>query len=979
MAEKQRAMDRLMVAEPYDMDTMIGTNNSGVLMFPPYLEDIDTVSAVISGEGGSDAPVFNAQDSVLWQNLRDAFRDQITTMYRNLRAGDKWNAKYIANYFDEMQSKWPEAMFNEDGRTKYLIPLIDPVTVDEDTGELIRTDRYLTMLQGSKAMQRLWWLYNRFRYMDSKYNTGDASKTINLRLFNGGTLTLTPAIDLYVGVSFGGGTTPALKRTKAGQSQTFEYVAPSGVTEMETWIYSADLITDVGDLSVFYPNEIDVSRASRLRSLTIGNLTAGYSNSNLTTINASNNPLLEYINCANCPRLAISPNLEKSTRLKEAYFEGSGITGVELADGCTIEKLHLPASTTSLILTNLNKLTDLQIEDMSNITRVMLSNMSVDIIDPMDVLDAIPAGSQVYIDGLDITLANDTEIQEFIDLLDTMRGVTRERGINGDWLYHDQGSAQVNGTIHVNSTTGAMAKQLKDKYPYITLDFQHITCTVRFYNYDGTSVLQTKTSTDGAAVTYTGSTPTKPQSASHTFTFAGWSKSIDGTKNDNILKNVTEDRDVYPAFTSQIRTFTVTFVNWDNSVLETKTGVQYGASANYAGATPANNSTGDTADFEFLGWSPEPINIVADTTCKAQFKDVSSIVLQYLRGTLREYNTEANDIIGSNGLCDLPQLTAVRGPFKIIKSSAFYNSDSVKIMDILESGGRDSSNAEFALPKGLKSLILRPERVITIPLNSFIQTRIRAGLGAMYVPSNMIEQYKASNDYKSLNIYKIEDYPKDDFSTIQDDWDTIISNIQNGNDSLYEIGDSKKIQVDGIDYYVEIVGKNIESLANSENEYAKTTWAFKTTLGTSNVANSNTTAPPIFTETNLYNYLIKSIYEKIQENVRRNIVTIQRRAYNFSTSSSEAVNMPIFLFSNADLFSDSSKYPYMKDNVINRIKYQGKSGSYTAIGEASNWRTMSVLVSGQNYYYAAVDTAGNSVSPGWNLTSACGVLPVFCI
>ena len=629
MAEKQRAMDRLMVAEPYDMDTMIGTNNSGVLMFPPYLEDIDTVSAVISGEGGSDAPVFNAQDSVLWQNLRDAFRDQITTMYRNLRAGDKWNAKYIANYFDEMQSKWPEAMFNEDGRTKYLIPLIDPVTVDEDTGELIRTDRYLTMLQGSKAMQRLWWLYNRFRYMDSKYNTGDASKTINLRLFNGGTLTLTPAIDLYVGVSFGGGTTPALKRTKAGQSQTFEYVAPSGVTEMETWIYSADLITDVGDLSVFYPNEIDVSRASRLRSLTIGNLTAGYSNSNLTTINASNNPLLEYINCANCPRLAISPNLEKSTRLKEAYFEGSGITGVELADGCTIEKLHLPASTTSLILTNLNKLTDLQIEDMSNITRVMLSNMSVDIIDPMDVLDAIPAGSQVYIDGLDITLANDTEIQEFIDLLDTMCGVTRERGINGDWLYHDQESAQVNGTIHVNSTTGAMAKQLKDKCPYITLDFQHITCTVRFYNYDGTSVLQTKTSTDGAAVTYTGSTPTKPQSASHTFTFAGWSKTIDGTKNDNILKNVTEDRDVYPAFTSKLRTFTVKFYS-GSTLLQTLSDVEYGTEAVYTGSTPQN--TTDPDDYEFTGWNKDISSITADTNVYAQFNYIGMLYKSILRG-----------------------------------------------------------------------------------------------------------------------------------------------------------------------------------------------------------------------------------------------------------------------------------------------------------------------------------------------------------
>ena len=677
MADTKRVMDRKFVPEPYDMDTMLGTNNSGVLMFPPYLEDTDTVSAVISGEGGSDAPVFNAQDSVLWNNLRDAFRDQITAMYKELRTGNKWNAKYVAEYFDEMQSKWPEAMFNEDGKTKYLIPLIDPVTVDEDTGELIRTDRYLTMLQGSKAMQRLWWLYNRFRYMDSKYNTGDAARTINLRLFNGGTLTLTPAIDLYVGVSFGGGTTPALKRTKAEQPQTFEYVAPSGVTEMETWIYSADLITDLGDLSVFYPNEIDVSRASRLRTLNIGSLAEGYSNSNLTTINASNNPLLEYINCANCPRLAISPNLEKSVRLKEAYFEGSGVTGIELADGCTIEKLHLPASVTSLILTNLNKLTDLQIEDMSNITRVMLSNMSADIIDPMTVLESIPAGSQVYIDGLDITLANDTELQEFIDFLDTMRGVTRERSAKGEWLYHDQETAQINGVIHVDTTTGAMARQLKDKYPYITLDFKHISCTVTFHNYNGTSVLQTKTSNDGAAVTYTGSTPTKPQSASHTFTFSGWAYQIDGVKNDNALKNVTEDRDLYPAFTATIRTFTVTFKNYNNTTLQTVNNVPYGSNAEYTGSTPTNNSSGDTADFEFIGWSPEPINIVGATTCVAQFKDVSSIVLKLLNGTLTEVDDsdELIENVGTFAFAYLPNLTNVNLPVaKSIEANAFYES-----------------------------------------------------------------------------------------------------------------------------------------------------------------------------------------------------------------------------------------------------------------------------------------------------------------
>lgn len=634
MADTKRAMDRKFVPEPYDMDTMLGTNNSGVLMFSPYLEDTDTVSAVISGEGGSDAPVFNAQDSVLWNNLRDAFRDQITAMYRNLRAGNKWNAKYIVAYFEEMQSKWPEAMFNEDGRTKYLIPLIDPVTVDEDTGELIRTDRYLTMLQGSKAEQRKWWTYDRFRYMDSKYNTGDASKTINLRLFNGGTLALTPAIDLYVGVSFGGGTTPALKRTTAETPQTFEYVAPSGVTEMETWIYSADLIIDVGDLSVFYPNELDFSRATRLRRLKIGSDSAGYSNNNLTTINVSNNPLLEHIDCRNCPRLAESIEIEKSTRLKEAYFEGSGITGIELADGCTIEKLHLPASITALTLMNLDKLTDLQLAGVSNVTRLMLANMDSTIIDPVATIRQMPANSQVYVFGLDLELADAAAIDEVLDLFDTMKGVTRVRSANGSWSYHEEEKAQVSGKIHTATLTGAEIAAFKKRYPYISVTADHVEAVINFKSHDGSITYETKTIINGADATYTGSTtPTRESTPQYNYTFAdSWSLTPNGNSEANALKAVWDNRDVYACFNAIVRSYNVRYMNEGTQVGGTQV-VQYGGNA-----TPPADPTHptDSTRYVFQKWEPTGENITGDTDCIAKYKDTMLKTRLHLKSNLTE-------------------------------------------------------------------------------------------------------------------------------------------------------------------------------------------------------------------------------------------------------------------------------------------------------------------------------------------------------
>ena len=57
-------MRKKIVFLPYDMDTAIGINNEGALVFSYNLEDIDQTA------GGAD--VFNGQQSVLWKNMRAA-------------------------------------------------------------------------------------------------------------------------------------------------------------------------------------------------------------------------------------------------------------------------------------------------------------------------------------------------------------------------------------------------------------------------------------------------------------------------------------------------------------------------------------------------------------------------------------------------------------------------------------------------------------------------------------------------------------------------------------------------------------------------------------------------------------------------------------------------------------------------------------------------------------------------------------------
>ena len=635
--DPNRAMTRKAVFEPYDMDTACGTNNSGVLMFGYSLEDVDHVSGLISGDGssGSNAPVFNAQDSVFWCNLRDAFYEEIASMYITLRTTGAWSYQAVETMYENHQSKWPEAIFNEDAWTKYIVPLVDPVTVDEETGRLIRTDRYLTMLQGSKKEQRKWWLYNRFKYMDSKFVTGSAvNNEITVRLFNSGTLTLTPAMDMYVSVKFGAGTTPMIQRTTTNTPVTFTYTPGTGVQEMETLIQSGDMITDVGDLSVFYPNEIQFGKATKLKNLKIGdsNIVNGeetYTNANLTDLDVHNSSLLEYIDVRNCPNLTKTIDLSGSPRLKEALFEGSGIAGVELVDGGAIETLHLPGTITSLTLLNLFNLEEITCPDYSNVTRLMLANIDTNVVDPAYMLSHIKSTAKVNIQGIDMECQDAAEIEAFLALLDGKAGFSREKGSNGEWIYHEHPTAQVSGRIHTSSLTGNQIASYNSRYPYLSIVADHTTSTLTYKTWDGSATIETETIIDGGNGTKTNSTA-RTSDAQYDYTPDGWSSTQGGDKEANVLNNVVADRTVYAAYSKAIRSYTITFNNDNNVQLHTVT-LQYGQMPTYTWTTPrsSRDTVAGVTDYEFAGWTPEITAVTGAATYVATYNDPIDYTVTY--------------------------------------------------------------------------------------------------------------------------------------------------------------------------------------------------------------------------------------------------------------------------------------------------------------------------------------------------------------
>ena len=144
------------------------------------------------------------------------------------------------------------------------------------------------------------------------------------------------------------------------------------------------------------------------------------------------------------------------------------------------------------------------------------------------------------------------------------------------------------------------------------------TYTITFVDEDGTTVLDSQTLAYGQTPVYAGETPTKAQTAQYTYTFAGWS---DGTDTyTGALPEVTGNATYTAVFTETLRTYTVTWKNYDGTVLETDENVPYGTVPTYDGAEPTKPSDAQY-DYTFVGWEPTPAAVTGDAEYTATFTE----------------------------------------------------------------------------------------------------------------------------------------------------------------------------------------------------------------------------------------------------------------------------------------------------------------------------------------------------------------------
>ena len=635
---------------PYDMDTAVGINNEGQLVFDYDLEDTDKV------DGNN---VFNGQESVLWCNVRDAFGDDIAAMYKTLRSGQLFNYAHVVQRYAEHQAAWPESVWNEDSWEKYLEPLEN----DNDGS-------YLTMLQGNKASQREWWLYNGFRYRDSKYQTGDAaSNFITLRCYAVGDITVTPYSHIWPRIKYGSYT--VTKRGKRNVACKLDN--PMDVmNDTEVYIYSADRLAAIGDLSPVQVGYANFSMATKLQSLKLGDGASSYQNEHLTELYTGSNELLTSLDVQNCSALAMTVDLSGCVGIETIKAKGSAVTGFTLPVGGKLKTLELPGTVTNLTIRDQAQFETLAMTGYAALTTLRVENT------PNIPFEAIINGAtnlnRVRMIGVSWTATSETTLQTSITKLKTCIGM--------DAAGNNTAAAVVTGRVYVPSISAALLTEINDAFPNLIVVANNVPqYIVRYLDWDNTVLYRavvaeganavnavtagyitapTKDGTDdthyafkdfgtlptnihknetvvaqytttyrvrfmngdavfdtqwvaagGSATTPTG-TPTKASTAQYSYTFSSWSGSY---------TNITAPVDITATFTSTIRKYTVRFYN-GSTLLQAVNDVPYGGTATFTGTTPVDPS-GDGGEFE--GWVPSNTNITGDTNCKAQFASVLEV------------------------------------------------------------------------------------------------------------------------------------------------------------------------------------------------------------------------------------------------------------------------------------------------------------------------------------------------------------------
>lgn len=597
----------------YDNDTALGINNEGDLKLDYGKEDVDTI------DGGN---VYNAQDSVLWCNVRELFADRLRTTYGGLT--ELWEYNRLISTFEEYADVRPVRLMLADARRKYIRPYEELKSTE---GSPITM--FISMLNGDKKLQRRYFLKFQCPYIASKFNSPvTRNDKITLRGFASpdGTaahLSITPYADIYVSALFG--SVLLQERCKAGDTVTLTVPESTTLNDTEVYIYSASMLDAIEGIETVYTNQMDFASATRLTKISIGSDAEGYSNPNLQSsikLDFSALKNLEELHIDGCPNLKAPLDVSGCVSLRKITAKRTPVSAVVFAPGGRVEQVVLE-SPSNIVL-----------RSMQNIKVWTINDGYAALTGFREEDTPFPAAYEIVRQASGLKTLRLTGINWTLDSTSLLNRLMTLEGCDSAGVEIEQ--SVLTGTAHITELRSQELAKFQATWPDLKITYDTLIqqYAVSFLNYDGTKILNKSTKEPLVIYVDRGGTvidpvqlgmcdtPTKPATTTEIYKWSGW---------DGSLTNITADKSVTATFTA-ITQHAVTFLNYDGSAIIGKDGEPLVIYVERSGKCPEPVSSGlcDTpvrADtvaekFTWSGWDGVLTNVTADRTLTATYTSV---------------------------------------------------------------------------------------------------------------------------------------------------------------------------------------------------------------------------------------------------------------------------------------------------------------------------------------------------------------------
>ena len=378
----------------YDMDTMLGLDNTGAARFNYYDED-------------TDPAVYNG-DEVLWNFVRDALPTELITHYTKLESG-LLNANNILPYYNDNQANMAnEAFYNGDAKYKYIIPFRTGYFDDLNEKDIKAGEApYLYAAQGDRSLMRESFVENRIRFLRGKYTSDKYQKNDRIvyrqncptkpatepvlsdnptelerealsayHVPSDGVFQFTSLKTGYAGVNLGANGGFSIERFDGEETKNIA-IDTSSASGTEAYILGLSTLSDMGNLANKYMQKFIMESSDiRLKKLILGSPNKHYYNRYWNVVVGGQSPeitlggydkdtkeaygclYLEEFNLQNCAAFNNALDFSVCSAIEKIYLTGSGVSGVILPANGLLKELRLPTGVKVIKIEGHSSLTD---------------------------------------------------------------------------------------------------------------------------------------------------------------------------------------------------------------------------------------------------------------------------------------------------------------------------------------------------------------------------------------------------------------------------------------------------------------------------------------------------------------------------------------------------------------------------------------------------------------------------------------------